>query len=136
MKLLSKKMARLIFGFFAFAETGEYEDGQRDRDDREEDISFHFRVQHHFSPFTVLLMEVFEESQLYYTTPQANNQAENAGDCQHMLKSSGTIIGFGGGLLLLLPLNNPQKRKSFQFFGIQLRFGANCFFERVYIINS
>ena len=24
-------------------------------------------------------MEGFEESQLYYTTPQANNQAENAG---------------------------------------------------------
>ena len=30
----------------------------------------------------------FEESQFYYTTPQANNQAGNAGDSQHMLKTS------------------------------------------------
>ena len=31
------------------------------------------------SAFTVLLMQGVEESRLYYTTPQANNQAENAG---------------------------------------------------------
>ena len=42
MKLLSKKMARLIFGFFAFAETGEYEDGQRDCDDHKDDTSSRF----------------------------------------------------------------------------------------------
>jgi hypothetical protein len=30
----------------------------------------------------------FEESQLYYTTPQAKKQAGNAGDSQHMLKTS------------------------------------------------
>ena len=30
--------------------------------------------------FTLLLMEVFEESQLYYTTPQAKKQAGNAGN--------------------------------------------------------
>ena len=69
MKLLSKKMARLIFGFFAFAETGEYEDGQRDCDDRKEDISFHFRVRHHFIPFTVLLMEGFGITTLLYHAP-------------------------------------------------------------------
>ena len=48
MKLLSKKMARLIFGFFAFAETGEYEDGKDDQD-KNNCTSSHFRVRHHFN---------------------------------------------------------------------------------------
>jgi hypothetical protein len=30
-------------------------------------------------------MEGFEESQLYYTTPQTNNQAENAGNAKELL---------------------------------------------------
>ena len=40
---------------------------------------------------------------------------------------TGTIGDFGGGLLLLLPLNNPQRRKVFQFLGIQLCFWADFF---------
>jgi hypothetical protein len=30
-------------------------------------------------------MEGFEESQLYYTTPQTNNQAENAGNAKEII---------------------------------------------------
>ena len=37
------------------------------------------------SAFTVLLMEGFEESYFEYTTPQANNQAENAGNAKKII---------------------------------------------------
>ena len=48
-----------------------------DRDDGEDDASARFCVRHHFCPFTVLLMEGFEESQLYYTTIVEKKQGQN-----------------------------------------------------------
>ena len=63
------------------AASGERSNSQNDRED---DVSSRLRVRHHFSPFTVLLIEN-EELLSYYTTPQANNQAENAGNAKEII---------------------------------------------------